>query len=129
MRTGRGVSMREDLAIRLENLRDKFGYSQREMSEKLGYTNNVYGMYERQERTPGYETVAEIAKIYHVSPDYLISGKSDNAYEEIATLFANHGIKNPAILQPKAWAALSYEDLICIDKYFEWIVYEAKKRK
>lgn len=61
--------------LRLENLREKHGYSKKEMSSKLGFTNNVYGSYERGVRRPSLETTIKLADIYDVSIDYLIRGE------------------------------------------------------
>lgn len=62
------------LGWRLENLREESGYTQKEVSYKLGFSSNVYGTYEREERQPAYETLAELADLYNVSLDYLIRG-------------------------------------------------------
>ncbi|RDW21376.1 hypothetical protein CWR48_02935 [Oceanobacillus arenosus] len=37
----------ESFGRRLENLREKNGYSKKEVSIKLGYSENTYGNYER----------------------------------------------------------------------------------
>lgn len=60
---------------RLENLREKIGYTKKEVSFKLGFSQNVYGAYEREDRRPSIETLVKIAKLYNVSLDYLITGK------------------------------------------------------
>ncbi|WP_080873430.1 helix-turn-helix domain-containing protein [Oceanobacillus timonensis] len=60
--------------MRLENLRDKHGYSKVEISYKLGFSQNVYGSYERETRRPTFETMIKLADIYGVSLDYLIRG-------------------------------------------------------
>lgn len=70
------------LGLRLENLRDQAGYSQKEISSKLGFSNNTYGQYEREERTPSIGTLIELAEFYDVSLDYLLRGEEykENEY-------------------------------------------------
>lgn len=62
------------LGWRLENLREESGYTKKEISNKLGFSSNVYGTYEREERQPAYETLAALADLFDVSLDYLIRG-------------------------------------------------------
>lgn len=64
-----------NFGLRLENLREKHGYSKVEMSEKLGFSKNVYGAYERGDRRPSLETLVKMADIFGGSVDYLIRGK------------------------------------------------------
>lgn len=49
--------------LRLENLREKHGYSKVEISSKLGFSANVYGSYEREARRPSLETVVKNVKV------------------------------------------------------------------
>lgn len=71
-----GVIM-NNFGLRLENLREKSGYSKKEMSLLLGFTPNVYGSYEREERRPSLETLVKLAGIFDVSLDYLITGEEN----------------------------------------------------
>ncbi|MFC4023538.1 helix-turn-helix domain-containing protein [Oceanobacillus longus] len=124
---------------RLENLREKHGYSKKEISSKLGFHDNTYGQYEREERRPALETIMELAEIYHVDIDYLIQGeKSDNRtsdnskaakIEQLLNYFKNAGIEEPYFLQLEKWAKLDEEDLREITNHFEWIVHRASLRE
>ncbi|WP_373893827.1 helix-turn-helix domain-containing protein [Virgibacillus sp. CBA3643] len=128
----------EGFGRRLENLREKFGYSKRDVSHRLGYTANVYGSYEREERRPTLETMIKLAEIYDVSLDYLIRGEENHQkskdiskeeeLQEVLRYFRNNGIEEPYILQRGKWSILSYEDLIELEDHFEWIVHKAKER-
>lgn len=69
----------QGFGLRLENLREKYGYSKKEVSSKLGFTQNVYGSYEREKRRPSLETIIKLADIYKVSLDYLLRGKTYHA--------------------------------------------------
>lgn len=49
-----------------------FGFSQQEVSEKLGIRQQSYARYENGKGEPNLETLSEIAKIFDVSADYLL---------------------------------------------------------
>ncbi len=57
---------------RLKSLRTAAGYTQSELAQKLNITKSVVSYYELQERTPSPEVIVRIAKIFHVSTDYLL---------------------------------------------------------
>ncbi len=126
---------------RLENLREKYSYSKKEMSIKLGFTPNVYGSYEREERRPNLETLVKISEIFGVSLDYLILGehpfsndlsKEDKDEEQIKSLihfFEEMGIDHPYFLQLEKWYYLSREDLVELSNHFDWVVNKAKSKK
>jgi|SRR5690625_78277 len=125
----------KQFGLRLENLREKYGYTKKELSLKLGFTPNVYGSYEREERRPSLETLVKLAEIYNVSLDYLIRGMehTKEAKEEIKVvyevlaLFEENNIKHPYILALDKWKTLSEDDLIELTNHFEWVV-EKRKR-
>lgn len=126
---------------RLENLREKFGYSKKDISMKLGFTANVYGAYEREERRPNLETLVSIADLFDVSIDYLVRGKdycmtranpditdSEKNIKELIHYLKSKGIDKPYILQIDKWLQLSREDLIELHNHFEWVVNKAKTK-
>lgn len=129
----------QGLGLRLENLRDKFGYSKRDVSLMLGFTANVYGSYERETRSPALETIIKLADIYNVSLDYLIRGMEyqnstiDNPdqkkVQNLLEIFAEKGIKQPHILQLEKWSILSHNDILEIINHFEWTVHKRKVKK
>src|SRR5690625_6088076 len=75
--------------LRLESLREKYGSTKKALSLKLGFTPNVYGSYEREERRPSLETLVKLAEIYNDSLDYLIRGMehTKEAKEEIKDVY------------------------------------------
>ncbi|MEN1968877.1 helix-turn-helix transcriptional regulator [Lentibacillus sp. N15] len=125
--------------LRLESLREKYGYSKRDVSLMLGFTANVYGSYERETRRPALETIIKLADIYNVSLDYLIRGTEyqkgtiDNPDQEkvqnLLEIFAEKGIKQPYILQLEKWSILSQEEMLEINNHFEWVVYKSKNKR
>lgn len=133
--------MVKGFGFRLENLREKFGYSKKEISMKLGFTPNVYGTYEREERRPSLETLVRIADLFDVSIDYLVRGKVhcktrtneditdiEKDMKELIHYFKSKGIYKPYILQIDKWIQLSREDLIELHNHFEWVVKKAKSQ-
>lgn len=127
----------DQFGLRLENLREKYGYTKKEVSLKLGFSANVYGSYEREERRPSLETLVKIANLYDVSLDYLICGREYNPekynndnikkVKRIVNHFIEHGVQSPFILDDKKWLVLKKSDLIELTNHFEWVVAKAKK--
>ncbi|MBW8347911.1 helix-turn-helix domain-containing protein [Bacillus sp. IITD106] len=123
---------------RLENLREKKGYTKKEMSLRLGFTENVYGQYEREVRRPSLETITKLAEIFNVSLDYLIRGEEyrqntnstqkEQELLEIVSFCKEKGIDDLCIFQPKKWVILSKEDIKEINDHFEWVVQKAEVR-
>ncbi|WP_430790576.1 helix-turn-helix domain-containing protein [Virgibacillus flavescens] len=125
-----------DLGRRLENLREKHGFYKKDVSSKLGFSENVYGSYERGERTPSIETVKELSILFETTTDYLITGKEHNTsagksenYIQLVNLFSKMGIDTPNFLQMEKWSILSQEDVREVNDHFEWIYQRAKSRR
>ena len=49
-----------------KNLRQSSGYTQQELSEKLGISRSTIGMYETGAREPDFETLELIADFFNV---------------------------------------------------------------
>ena len=124
---------------RLENLREKTGYTKKEVSKLLGFSPNVYGSYEREERRPSYDTLIDLAKLFNVSTDYLLTGREYqaqasstspnlNRIKEVLNIFEEKGFDSPFIVQVEKWRKLSEEDLHTLTEHFNWVVYQAQKR-
>ena len=130
--------MIDPFCLRLENLRERSGYTKKELSQKLGFSANVYGAYERGERRPSLETCCKLANLFNVSLDYLLCGKEysqenleieETRLKEVIKLFKEKGIENPFILQLEKWEELSQEDLQELTNHFNWVVHKARLRK
>lgn len=122
--------------MRLAKLREESGLSKKEISMKLGFTANVFGTYEREERRPTLETLVKMADFFHVSLDYLIRGQEyqyqNNAFNnDIHSLvireLMDKGIK-PYFLQDEKWKLLSEADIQELENHFEWVVNKAEMR-
>ena len=62
---------------RLRELRKDHGISQRALAELLGISQQTYSRYERGQRNPSVETAYVLARLYHVSMDYLLGITDD----------------------------------------------------
>ncbi len=62
---------------KLKILREKNGYTQKYVAERLKTTQSYYAQYENGRRSIPFERIVELAKIYNVSLDY-IAGFTDD---------------------------------------------------
>ncbi|WP_404455237.1 helix-turn-helix domain-containing protein [Oceanobacillus kapialis] len=125
----------EGLGLKLENLREKAGYTQKQMSYKLGYSENTFGKYERENMNPSLETLVKIADIFQVSLDYLLRDeeptlvKDCRSMQEILNLLEKAGLKKQTLLNVNNWSLLSNEDLKELYDQFNWKVEQAAKKE
>lgn len=86
-----------------KQLRISSGYTQIEMSQKLGISRSTIGMYETGAREPDFETLEAIADFFNVDIDYLL-GRTDKTtllpessyyFNEDARELAEFMFKNP----------------------------------
>ena len=56
----------------LKSLRQKAGFTQKQLADKMGITSSVVSYYELSERNPSPETLIKLASIFHVTTDYLL---------------------------------------------------------
>lgn len=64
--------MKTNLGQRLKELREEHGFTQKQLSDKLGINSVTYLHYEKEQREPPLSLLADIAKLYGVSVDYLL---------------------------------------------------------
>lgn len=60
------------LPQKLRSLRIQYGYSQKQVAEKIGASPSVVSGYETGDRTPSTEILLALAYLYNVSTDYLL---------------------------------------------------------
>lgn len=63
------------LSKQIKMLRINAGMNQSQLAEKLNVSPSAVGMYEQGRRTPPTDTLIEMANIFDVSLDFLITGK------------------------------------------------------
>ena len=67
------------LAYQIVNLRKKAGMSQSQLAKELNVGSSAIGMYEQGRRTPALDILIQMAKLFDVSLDYLVTGREISA--------------------------------------------------
>lgn len=62
------------LGMRIAALRRQRNWSQGELAGMLNISPSTIGMYEQGRREPSLDTAAELARVFEVSLDYLVTG-------------------------------------------------------
>ena len=70
------------LGERILALRKKRNWSQRQLAEKVGTSDQVIGRYERGVLTPSVEMAAKIAEALEVSLDYLVGASNQTQLDK-----------------------------------------------
>ena len=66
-------STKPTIGSRLHELRERHGFTQREIAEKLGgLTISALSQYESNKRKPKNETLIKLAEIYNTSTDFIL---------------------------------------------------------
>lgn len=65
-----------DFGNTLKSLRLKEDMTQAQLAQKLGLTKSVISAYETGLRLPSYDVLIHMAKIFHVTTDYLLGVES-----------------------------------------------------
>lgn len=68
----KNTNIQEQLAQKLQALRQQKGVSQAEMAKYIDLTVGAYQNYENGRREANYETLCKLADFYNVSTDYLL---------------------------------------------------------
>lgn len=80
--------------LRLKELREKKGVSQKEIAEKINKTFQAYSLYEIGKRDPDTSTLIKLARYFNVSVDYLLDCDqdlfTDNESFKITSLEIDH---------------------------------------
>ena len=71
------MSVRENIAKNIVLLRKAYNWKQSDLAERLHYTDKAISKWERNESTPDVESLAEIARIFNVSVDFLFQENND----------------------------------------------------
>ena len=64
-----------DFGKKLQDLRKENGMTQRELGDRLGYSNQTVSFWESGRREPDLDALVAIAKVFDVSVDYLLGVK------------------------------------------------------
>ena len=85
-----------NMGNKLRNLRKQKRLTQKQVADRIGLAISAVSSYEAGTRYPSYDVLIKLARIYHVSTDYLlgmtdkkeldISGLNDDEVEAISQL-------------------------------------------
>ncbi|MGN0635526.1 MAG: helix-turn-helix domain-containing protein [Acutalibacteraceae bacterium] len=64
--------MIDGLAERLQQMRQRYGLSQKVVADRLGISPSVVSGYETGARVPSADVLLKLASLYHCSTDYLL---------------------------------------------------------
>lgn len=70
------------LGTRIAMLRKSSGLSQQELAKQLGVSASAVGMYEQGRREPPCQILVALARIFHVSTDFLLTGELCRAQDQ-----------------------------------------------
>ena len=77
--------MIKGLPEKLRLLRIKYGFSQKQVADKIGVSPSVVSGYETGERTPSTEVLLSLSYLYNISSDYLL-GRQVNSPESMISV-------------------------------------------
>lgn len=63
--------------LKIRELRNLFGLSQKELAKSLSIPQNTFSQYETGKRAPDFETLKKIANYFNVTVDYLLGDSSE----------------------------------------------------
>ena len=72
--------------MRLKELREAKGLSQRKLANELGMLHQTYSNYENEKREPNIATLIKLADYFDVSVDYLIEHEKTPNHSNDQTL-------------------------------------------
>lgn len=77
----------EELVARLRSLRDRYGYTQQDVADRIGVGKSAYRSYENNDRRIPVDVLTRVAALYNVSMDELLG----NPYRSDAPTNIIHG--------------------------------------
>lgn len=76
-RVGKGGKDMDNVHTRIKNLREGCGYTQEYVGKKLEISQQAYSNYEKNKRALPARHAVELAKLYHVSTDYILGMETE----------------------------------------------------
>ncbi len=77
--------MIKGLPEKLKELRNKYGYSQKDVANRLDISPSIVSGYETGERTPSIDVLLSISYLYNCSVDYLLGKSNEQPLIQIDT--------------------------------------------
>ncbi|UUI41140.1 helix-turn-helix domain-containing protein [Oceanobacillus oncorhynchi] len=121
------------LPKRLRELREKNGYLQKYVADKIGVRSNTLSGYENGTRNPDPDIIRDLADLYNVTTDYLL-GRTDtpNYEQELHTKGLEYYTKKIAAEYPEV--DLMFKDLESftaeeMKEVYEYIKFKKSQKK
>lgn len=103
------------LGARIAALRRGSGMSQAELAKRLKVSASAIGMYEQGRREPGADTLVALAETFHVSTDYLLTGKAAQADTAAVSAMLSQAVQTAqAALERRTGECLSKKELAAL---------------
>ena len=67
-----------NIADRIQYLRKQKGYSQEELSDKVGVSRQAVSKWESEQSTPDLEKVIAMSELFEVTTDYILGRTNDS---------------------------------------------------
>ncbi|MDJ1088020.1 helix-turn-helix domain-containing protein [Macrococcoides caseolyticum] len=77
------MSTPNTISKQIIKLRNKQGWTQQQLAEKIGVSKQSVSNWETGEKLPRMGKIEEMANIFNVTVSYIVDGKSDNEKENI----------------------------------------------
>lgn len=77
----------EVIGKQINKLRNKFGLTQEDLAEKLGYSKQTISNWETGLKTPRMGAIQKIADLFHVSKAYIIEGLETDGYDKLLNVY------------------------------------------
>ncbi len=114
--------MNSAFSLRLKELRNQRGMSQKDLGILIGLSDKTISAYESGRNAPDFEILKKIAKIFGVSVDYMLGAsiESENTAAEYSLetipIFETASFENPIdYLKLPTWAGCNYGILVSDD--------------
>ena len=78
-------NIKETVAKNLTKLRQERNLTQSEVAQMLNYTDKSVSKWEHAETTPPIDVLKQLADLYEVSLDYLVSDRNEDFYDNTYT--------------------------------------------
>lgn len=75
-----------DLGKRLKDLRKEHGLTQQQVADRIWVSKAMVSSYELSARTPSYNVLIKLAKLFGVSTDYLLGVESGKHTVDVSML-------------------------------------------
>lgn len=74
------------LGERLKELRKKAGLTQQQVADRVWVSKTTIWYYEQSENDPSPEMIVKLAKVFHVTTDYLLGLEDKQRYLDVSDL-------------------------------------------